>query len=90
MSLIKLAQFTTTIGLGKSWQMPFPKTTKCSYCGNEARIGLTIFENYKKDDKFICDLHKNKKNELWPHDCVALANYFCTKCLRVTTLFNQA
>jgi hypothetical protein len=27
---------------------------------------------------------------LWPHDAIAVATYFCEKCLEPTSLYNQA
>ena len=43
----KKAAFDVTIGedgLKNSWQAPFPETTKCCDCGDEARIGFVVFE----------------------------------------------
>ena len=31
-------------GLRKTWQEPFPETTKCCRCGGKARIGFIAHE----------------------------------------------
>ena len=42
------------------------------------------------DDSCVEFMNKNEKNKYWTHDLIALANYFCEKCFKVTTLDNQA
>jgi len=86
-------------GLSKTWQAEFPETTECCRCKGEARIGFVAHEGMETDDKavwprnhvqFVTDLHKNEgKGGLWPHDCVAVAVYFCRECLETTALYNQ-
>jgi hypothetical protein len=50
-------------------------------------------EGMEKDDKKgprICRMHQNEgKGGYWPHDCVAVAVYFCRECFETTALFNQ-
>ena len=79
-------------GLDKTWQSEFPETTKCVYCGKEARIGFVAAEvpNKWAKPEFVCQLHKNKPHSMWLHDCCAVAVYFCEECLRATALYNQA
>ena len=85
-------------GLNKTWQEDFPKTTQCCRCGGEARIGFVAHEGMDEHDRpvwprkhvqFVTDLHK-EDGGLWPHDCVAVAVYFCRDCLETTALYNQA
>ena len=83
-------------GLTKTWQADFPKTTPCADCGGEARIGFVAHEGideevvYPRDfAQFVVDLHDNGGDGCWPHDCVAVAVYFCRKCLETTALYNQ-
>ena len=79
-------------GLDNSHQQKFPKTTPCKHCDGEARIAFTLMEtgeNWEKK-KYICDLHKNRKNSMWLHDCGAFAVYLCKKCLEPSALYNQA
>ena len=78
-----------------SWQEEFPKTVKCvqKNCKGECRLGFIAYEAGRKGtkEKFLCEIYENMKdNKLWPHDCVAVAVYFCEKCLEVTALYNQA
>lgn len=80
-------------GLVQSWQAPFPPVTKCCRCGGEARVGFVAHEGRHKDDwgPHLCDMRDNGgKGDLWPHDCVAVAVYFCRDCLETTALYNQA
>ena len=79
-----------------TWQVPFPKTTKCCRCGGKARLGFVAHEGFakmqEKGDKFVCKVHKTtgKKGGLWLHDCCCVAVYFCVDCLEPTALYNQA
>lgn len=44
-------------------------------------------------EDFICDMHENelsKGGPFWPHDCIAVAVYFCETCAAAVTLWNQA
>ncbi|MEA2104190.1 MAG: hypothetical protein U9P79_06080 [Candidatus Cloacimonadota bacterium] len=85
-------------GLEKTWQERFPKETKCVHCGGIARIGFVAHEGidekviYPRDFKqFVTDFHDNEgKGGYWPHDCCAVAVYFCKECLNTTALWNQA
>jgi len=82
-------------GLDKSWQKKFPKNTSCCHCGKNARIGFVYYEN-KEQNYFVAELHDHnrqkgkEKGKLWPHDSIAVATYFCEKCLEPTSLYNQA
>lgn len=81
-------------GLELTFQDKFPETTKCS-CGGESRVGIVIQEGAANPAdniglKFICDLYSNEPDSMWPHDCVAIAVYFCKECLKPVALFNQA
>lgn len=83
----------------KTWQRKFPDSTECCRCGGNAEIAFVAHEGQDKDDKpiyprdfkqFVCDFHKNEgKGKLWPHDCIAVAVYFCRDCLETTALYNQ-
>ena len=76
-----------------SWQSKFPKTTKCK-CGGEARLGFVAheFDTKQNSGKFVCDLYENEYDQkrAWLHDAIAVAVYFCKKCLEPTALYNQA
>ena len=77
-----------------SWQDEFPKTVKCN-CGGTAHLVFTYYEGMpieKKKEQFICDNPPKEleKNDLWFHDCCAIANYVCVECLEITALNNQA
>ncbi len=94
-SMIKLSKrdvgqiFIGPEGLDKSWQKKFPNNTPCCRCGGNARIGFVYKEFDQK--KYVRDLHHNKEDDkYWPHDAVAVATYFCEKCLEPTSLYNQA
>lgn len=84
------------LGLHKSWQGEFPDATECVHCGADSRIGFTAFESGDGSRngavEFVYDLHKNEPNGdgMWPHDRVAVAVYYCRKCLKATALHNQA
>jgi hypothetical protein len=63
-------------------------------CDGEARIAFVAHEGLSDDDReppFVCNLHENKfkEGEAWPHDCIAVAVYFCKKCLSPVAWFNQ-
>lgn len=81
-------------GLGATWQDDFPETTKCIHCKGKAYFIFTYYEGMpvEKKEKFICNTPPKdlKKKDLWFHDCCAIANYACVKCLEVTALNNQA
>lgn len=77
-------------GLSLSWQQKFPKETKCVHCGKTARIGFVTKETKKDGTNTVSALHKNKEDEMWPHDAIAVAVYFCKECLETTSLYNQA
>ena len=76
-----------------SYQRQFPRVTKCCRCAGESRLGFVVLETYSgrdKKKKYLSDLHAGKVGSLWFHDCVAVAVYFCKKCLEATALCNQA
>jgi len=80
-------------GLNATWQDDFPETTKCVHCDGESRIGFVAFESpHPNEGTSLADLHKNDPHGYgyWPHECVAVAVYFCKKCLNPTALYNQA
>lgn len=73
-----------------SFQNEFPKTTECCRCHGNSRLGFVAYENYKKDEKFLCNLYNNQENDrFWLHDLATIAVYFCEKCLQPTALYNQ-
>ena len=76
-----------------SWQDEFPKTTVCAQkgCKGNCRLAFVGHEDYRKGGRYVCHIYENMKDKkLWPHDCVAVAVYFCEKCLEPTALYNQA
>lgn len=77
-----------TSGLQSSYQDDFPEETKCS-CGCIARIAFTAIEEDEQDTP-VCRIHNNETDNFWPHDYIAVAVYFCTKCFSAVTLWNQA
>lgn len=80
-------------GLSKTWQMPFEPETTCIHCGNVARIGFVAHEGFgraQEHAQYVCNLHSNGDGGYWLHDVCAVAVYFCTECLNVTALYNQA
>ena len=74
-------------GVHLSHQDDFPLETECG-CGNIARLAFTAMEG-PNEEYYICDMHKNGLNGFWPHDVIAVAVYFCSKCAKPVTLFNQ-
>lgn len=76
-------------GLNYTWQKDFPETIKCHKCKGCARIMFVAFEG-TKERKYICELHKNKKEKYWPHDAIACAVYLCENCFEANALMNQA
>jgi len=78
-------------GLKHSWQKEFPPKTDCCKCDGESRIAFVCFEN--NEEKYVSQIHDNEGADggpYWPHDAVAVAIYFCEKCLEPTALYNQA
>lgn len=80
-----------TKGLDMTFQEDFPKKTQCC-CGREAWIAFVAAEEGgAKESEYICNLYENKgRGGFWPHDCIAVAVYFCTNCFKAVTLWNQA
>lgn len=75
-------------GLTFSHQQDFPKTATC-ICGGEGRIAF-VAKELSGEEKYVCDLLKNEvPGGLWPHDAIAVAVYFCKKCLKPIAIFNQ-
>lgn len=77
-----------------SFQDEFPRTTECR-CGGEARLGFVAheFDTKPKSEEYVCNLYENEGGmggAFWLHDAVAVAVYFCKKCLEPTALYNQA
>ena len=77
-------------GVTFSHQQDFLDVEACE-CGGTADLGFVAYEE-TKEDSHICDLFENKPElkTLWLHDAVAVAVYFCHKCLKPTAKFNQA
>ncbi len=80
-------------GVNKTWQELWPPKIKCIHCDNWSYLFLvTMDKSYAKNDR--CCLHVrpcNVPNEgIWPHDFLAIANYFCPSCGKFTTDWNQA
>ena len=78
-------------GKNLTWQNEFPLKTQCSNCHNMAELAMTIMED-GSDNESVFALNVNDPHDegLWPHDSIAIANYICRKCLKVTSLMNQA
>ena len=86
-------------GIDCSWQEPFPETTPCTHyrCENlnEARLAFVAHEGFHDNPLglSISHLHHNELADggpFWPHDYIAVAVYFCTKCAKITAIWNQA
>ena len=83
-------------GLGKTFQTKFGETTRCPSCGGTARIAFVLREapsRFVEADRqnYVFSLHKNEgKGGYWPHDCIAVAVYFCKECFEAVTRWNQA
>ena len=76
-------------GLELTWQDSFPKETECT-CGGVARVAFVAQEN-SEEGEYISHLHHNiPREEFWPHDAISVAVYFCKKCFKPVTLWNQA
>ena len=86
-------------GLKKTWQNDFREDLQCVHCGGTAKIAFVAHEGLDEDDRrgrdtskitYVCDLRKNNyPDDVWVHDCCAVAVYFCTSCLKVTATMNQ-
>lgn len=79
-----------TLGIGKTFQAPFPLTTICERCEKIARIAFVTAEG-PEETEYISGFHDNEVDSFWPHDAIAVAIYFCTdqKCGTGTVLWNQ-
>ena len=80
-----------TAGLHHTWQSEFPENTDCVHCDGTSRIAFVAHEG-QGGEMYVCQLHKNepKGEGFWLHDAGAFATYLCKKCLKPTTLYNQA
>ena len=75
----------------QSWQAPFKEETKCCKCGADARLAFTCKEE-GGEKEYVSSMYDNKiadGGEAWPHDAIAVAVYFCKKCLETTSEYNQ-
>ncbi len=79
-------------GVKKTWQAEFPETIKCYKCKGLAQIGFVAHEGMSDNDQNVSRIYNQDLDEegLWPHDCCAVAVYFCRGCFKVIALFNQA
>ena len=80
-------------GLNLTWQRNFPEEVSCVHCKGVSRIGFVAFEDTEEgvSEPRICSLHDNEgQGGFWPHDCCAIAVYFCKECILPTAIFNQA
>ena len=80
-------------GVDETFQEDFKETIPCVHCGEEARIAFVAAEDYPNNDEYVCNLYQNHfgdGGDFWPHDAVAVAIYFCTKCAEATAIYNQA
>jgi hypothetical protein len=81
-------------GLKYSWQDDFQEVTTCCRCGGVARIAFVAHEGLTSVDHDQFPLYKMRPNtgpgDMWLHDRVAVAVYFCCNCLETTALYNQA
>jgi hypothetical protein len=77
-----------------SWQKDFQEVTPCCRCGGVARIAFVAHEGLTSVDHDLLPLYKMRPNnvpgDMWVHDRVAVAVYFCSNCLETTALYNQA
>lgn len=73
----------------RTWQAPFPETTKCVKCKRKAHIALTYIEPSNSKTDICRQKPKLGGRKLWLHDCCAIAIYFCENCLNPTALYNQ-
>ena len=75
-----------------TWQEVFPETTPCVQpdCGGKAEIAITVKED--ESGPYAMGINKNDPDGegYWVHDCMAVATYLCRKCLKPTSLMNQA
>lgn len=78
-------------GTVQSWQEDFKPTVTCDCCGGTARLAFVAYE-LGNDDQNVCDLYDNDcaDDKFWPHDCIAVAVYFCGKCCKPCVDWNQA
>lgn len=69
-----------------TYQQPFPQATPCAYCKVEARPLMVVDD----DEGLIQGQGLFITSGIWPHDCMAIALYFCPKCGEITAIWNQA
>lgn len=69
-----------------TYQSAFPTSVKCAMCGGSARLVILL-----DDDEGQVEAQRPRDYKgIWPHDCMAVANYMCGKCGEITTDWNQA
>ena len=74
-------------GITFTHQADFPLIATC-ICGGEGRIAFVAYEG-AKEESYVCDLHRNDKDDMWVHDAIAVAIYLCKKCLKPIAICNQ-
>lgn len=79
------------IGRGRNTiteQADWPESIKCPKCKGTADLMLVVSDPRGK----ISDSAPKglKRGDTWPHDSMAIAHYFCTKCGEIQAKWNQA
>lgn len=73
-------------------QDDFTENASCD-CGGNARLAFVAQEDTDRSPDCVCNLHRNEYGsggKFWPHDCIAVAIYFCEKCAKAVVRWNQA
>ncbi len=72
-----------------SHQGDFANTMSCD-CGGTAPLAFVAYEDGKKEGKdCVCGQYIVSDDTVWPHDCIAVAVYICTKCMKPIANMNQ-
>lgn len=75
--------------VGMTFQDLFPLETACCHCGTKAEL-IFVAHECKEPNGGVYLLQIHEGAESWFHDAIAVANYMCRDCFKMTAIFNQA
>lgn len=84
--------------VGMTFQDLFPLDIDCHHCEKKAELIFVAHECKEPIEQegglYILMAHDNdwegEGEGYWFHDAIAVANYVCRSCFKITAIFNQA
>ena len=82
--------------VGMTFQDLFPLQVDCCHCQKKAELIFVAHECNEPIEQeggvYLLQIHAGDSSSegLWFHDAIAVANYMCRNCFKITAIFNQA